>query len=316
MNEFWLDVRLGDLATTLGTTTLVLNPFLAVILIGITCGSVGSTVLANRMAFFSDAMAHTAFAGVALAVLQIILFAGIRSTREADAYLWIIEPVMVLVGIVVGSAMVYVRERSGLTNDTIIGVFFAASVGFGTMLLPEVRRTVNLDPEQFLYGSIAVSTGEDLVRLAIPALLVPLILCFRNNAMALASFNPTLAKSRGLPVRLDSYLLVILLAVVVNTSIRSVGVLLVNALLIVPAAAAANLGRNLREVFWWTILGTIAFGLVGLSLCYIVRIPLGGGRMLVPAPSSSIVLTAVAWFFGGLLWSARRTRRTARPTAS
>lgn len=316
MNEFWLDGWLGDSAGALGTTTLVLNPFLAVVLVGITCGSVGSTVLANRMAFFSDAMAHTAFAGVALAVLNIILFAGIRSTRAADEYLWIIEPVMVLVGVVVGSAMVYVRERSGLTNDTIIGVFFAASVGFGTMLLPEVRRTVNLDPEQFLYGSIAVSTGEDLIRLAIPALLVPLILCYRNNAMALASFNPTLAKSRGLPTRFDSYLLVILLAIVVNTSIRSVGVLLVNALLIVPAAAAANLGRNLREVFWWTVLGTIACGIVGLSLCHVVRIPLGGGRMLDPAPSGTIVLTAVLWFFGGLLWVSLRSRRTARTVGS
>ncbi|MGL6076406.1 MAG: metal ABC transporter permease [Fimbriiglobus sp.] len=303
-----VDDLLFQLAEFLGTTTLTLNPLLAVILLGLTCGAIGSTVVGNRMAFFSDAMAHTAFAGVALAILNIILFANVRSTRDADGYLWIVLPTMILTGIIVGAAMTAVRERTGLTNDTVIGVFFAAAIGLGAMLLPEVKRKVNFDAEQFLYGSITFTQGEDLVTLAILTVITLGIVAWRYNSWATASFNPSLARSRGIAVRVDSYLFVILLALVVNVSIRSVGILLINALLIVPAAAAANVSRNLRQVFWFTLVGTILAGVVGLQICQYVRIPLGGTKTLELAPSGTIVMVAVLGFFATMLANAFRRR--------
>jgi zinc transport system permease protein len=301
MNFGLLDDALFEIAAWLGTTTLILNPFIAVVLLGITCGAIGSTVVGNRMAFFSDAMAHTAFAGVALAILNIILLAGIRSTRDADSYLWIVQPTMILTGIIVGSAMTAVRERTGLTNDTVIGVFFAAAIGLGTMILPEVRKQVNIDPEQFLYGSIALSDGGDICTLSLLALITTSIVAWRYNSWATASFNPSLARSRGIAVRADSYLFVILLAIVVNVSIRSVGVLLINALLIVPAAAAANISRNLRQVFLLTLVGTVAAGVIGFQLSRVVVIPLGQGRSMELAPSGTIVVVCVIGFFATML---------------
>src|SRR6476469_1385626 len=122
---------LANLADQFGGPFFV-YPFLAVVLLGVACGAVGSLVVANRMAFFSDAMAHTAFAGVALALLGIVLAAGVKSTQEAERYEWIIPLVMVAIGAAVGRGIGGVRERTGLTNDTVIGVFFAGAVGLGS----------------------------------------------------------------------------------------------------------------------------------------------------------------------------------------
>ena len=309
MNFGPLDDALSRLAGALGTDPFVLNSLIAVVLLGVTCGCIGSTVVGNRMAFFSDAMAHTAFAGVALAVLCIIVLAGIRSTRDADAYLWVILPVMVATGVVGATLMTAARERTGLTNDTVIGVFFAASVGLATMVLPEVRKFVNIDPEQFLYGSIVQTRGEDIAYLFALCVLTVASVCWRYNAWAVAAINPSLAKSRGLAVRLDTYYFAILLALVVNVSLQSVGVLLINALLVVPAAAAANVARNLRQVFAFTLLGTVGAGVTGLLISQNVTVPIGRGRGFEPGPSGTIVVVCVLGFFATMVAGSLRSRR-------
>ncbi len=303
----WLDAHLIALADLLGTDTLVLNPLLAVVLVSLTCGLVGSTVVSSRMAFFSDAMAHTAFAGVATAVLTIIILADVRSTKEADAYLWLIQPVMVGVGVAVGAAIVFVRERSGLSNDTVIGVFFAGAIGVGAMVLPAARNRVNIDVDTILFGSVTLARAADLVPLALLLVLTAAAVGWRFNALALASFNPSLARSRGVGVRLNNYLFVVLLAVVVNVAIKSVGVLLINALLVVPAAAAANVGGNLRQVFWLTLAGTVAAGVAGQQLSAQLEVPLGGVPIHL-GPSGTIVVVAVGWFAVSLAVAAARGR--------
>lgn len=294
----WLDDFLYHLAEDrLGVSTFDLNPLLAVILIGITCGLVGSLVVGNRMAFFSDAMAHTAFAGVALALLGIVLATGVRSPKEADPYLWMVPLIMAAIGAGAGAAIAWVRERTGLTNDTVIGVFFALAIGLGAMVLPQIKGLVNIDPEQFLFGSITVARGEDLFMLTLLAAVAAVVIAARFNAMMFGSFNPSLARSRGLSVRRDSYLFIILLALVVNLSIKSVGVLLINALLVVPAAAAANVGRNVRQVFWITLAGSVGAGVLGQQLSSRMQIPLPGGRSFEPGTGGTIVVVCVLWFF-------------------
>src|SRR5713226_6243554 len=109
---------------------------LAVLLVGLVCGAVGSLVVGNRMAFFSDALAHCAFAGVALGVLFALL-AGVHDKDEF--YEWIL-PIMVVFGVVVGLLIAYVREKTSLASDTVIGVFFAGAMGLGDVLLKFVTR--------------------------------------------------------------------------------------------------------------------------------------------------------------------------------
>jgi zinc transport system permease protein len=298
---------LADLADHLGGP-FIIYPFLAVVLLGLACGAVGSLVVANRMAFFSDAMAHTAFAGVGLALLGIVLVAGVKSTQEAERYEWIIPLVMVAIGAAVGLGIGYVRERTGLTNDTVIGVFFAGAVGLGSMLLPEVRRLVSIDTDQLLFGSVAVAGETDLAILAALAAVTLLVVGWRYNALVFVSFNPSLARSRGINVRAMNYLFIVLLVLVVNLSIKAIGVLLINAMLVVPAAAAANLGRNLRQVFWLSLVGAIGSGVVGLLLSRYVRIPLGAGRALDFGPGGTIVVVCVGWFFLTMLVASVRNR--------
>lgn len=296
-----VDGWLRGLATGLGVETFVLFPLIALILLGITTGAVGSLVVANRMAFFSDAMAHTAFAGVALALLGVILTTGARTTREADPYLVYVPWIMGAIGVIVGCLIAFVKEKSNLTNDTVIGVFFALSIGVGAMLLPEIRSKIQIDADQFLFGSVSVIDAEQIVTLFGLMGGTLLVVGWKFNALLLSSFNPSLARSRGISVRGDVYILMILLALVVNLSVKAVGVLLINALLVVPAAAAANLSRNTRQVFWWTLIGCVGCGILGHQLSQRVRLSIGEGRYLEFGTGGTIVTLSVAWFFLTLL---------------
>ena len=305
----WLDDILYDVAVhRLGVSTFDLNPLIAVVLIGLTCGLVGSLVVGNRMAFFSDAMAHTAFAGAALALVGVVVVAGVRSPREADPYLWSVPLVMAVFGSLVGAAIAWVRERTGLTHDTVIGVFFAFAIGLGAMVIPQIKGLVNIDAEQFLFGSVTVARGEDLFTLAVLTLVTAAVVAWRFNAFLFGTFNPSLARSRGLSVRANNYLFIVLLALVVNLSIKAVGVLLINALLVVPAAAAANLGRNVRQVFWLTLAGSVGAGVLGQQISARVDVPLPGGRSFEPGTGGTIVVLCVLWFFVTMVVAAVRGR--------
>lgn len=298
-----------QLADLLGVSTLILYPAIALVLLGLSCGMVGSLVVANRMAFFSDAMAHTAFAGVAFGLLSVIIFARVESTHAVDEYGVEIVLVMVAVGLAAGFGIGYVRERTGLTNDTVIGVFFALAIGVGSMLLPAVRRSVNVDIDQFLFGSVIFAGQRDLWLLAGLAVVTALVVGWRYNALVFASFNPSLARSRGVRIGLNNYLFIALLVCVVNLSVKSVGALLINALLVVPAAAGANLGRNLREVFWWTLAASVGSGLLGFLVSNYLTVPIGRGQApLVFGPSGTTVVLCVLWFFATMAWAAARRR--------
>lgn len=294
-----------------------LRAVLAVAAVSVTCGLVGSLVVGNRMAFFSDAMAHTAFAGVAFALLGIVVLTGARTGTDADGYLWVVPLVMVAFGAVVGVFIAFVREQTQLTNDTVIGVFFALSIGFGAMFLPALQKRVNLDIEQFLLGGVNFVNDADLAMLLGLAAVTSAIVGFRFNALVFGSFNPSLARSRGLALRLNNYLFIVLLALVVNLSIRAVGVLLINALLVVPAAAAANVANNLRQMFWFTLAGSVASGLTGYVVSTHLLIPVGHGAPLEFGPAGTIVVVCVAWFFATMAWTAarRKTRSVGPPAA-
>ncbi len=275
---------------------------LAVLLVSLICGAVGSLVVGNRMAFFSDALAHCAFAGVSLGFL-LALAAGVRN--QTEFYQWI-TPVMVAFGILVGLAIAYVRERTRLANDTVIAVFFAGAVGFGAILLQYVSRVTMFDPENFLFGSPLLATSDDIVLLFLVAVGTLAVLTFMYNDLVLASFNPSLAAARRVRVRLCNTLFIVLLAFVINVCIRMVGVLLINAVLIVPAATAANLCRNMRQLFWVSMAICVLVGIGGqwLSWTIIVATPRGdpqsfgvSGMMVV----LSVVLFFVSMYVGPLL---------------
>lgn len=302
-----LTAFLDFLSRSLAVSGFEVRALVAVLAVSLTCGLVGALVVGNRMAFFSDAMAHTAFAGFALGLLAIVVLAGARSMAAAEEYMGIVPVVMVALGSAVGVAVAAVRERTGLSNDTVIGVFFALSIGFGAMFLPALRQRVNVDPEQFLFGSLLFVSDTHLAALIGMLAVTVGIVAWRYNALVFASFNPALARSRGLPVRFDGYLFIVLLAVVVNLSILAIGALLINALLVVPAAAAANVARNLRQMFWLTLAGSVGAGAIGYELSRRLTFDVGG-RPLEFGPAGTIVVVAVGWFFLTMVATAIRRR--------
>jgi zinc transport system permease protein len=261
---------------------------IALFFVALICGSTGSLVVGARMAFFSDALAHSAFAGVSIGFVLVTTFLA-----ADDRSFWTsVTPVMLAFGMMVGFGIAWAREKTGLASDTIIGVFFAGSTGLAAMVQQVNQERKLFALEQFLFGNpLGVGSG-DLVSLAVLALITGGMLMLLYNPLLLGGFNPSLARSRRLPHRLASYAFIVLLALVVNLTVRTVGVLLINALLVVPAAAAINLGRDLREVFWLSVGLCLVSSLGGLFLCWEVETRLNV-RLGIPG---TIVLLSVALF--------------------
>jgi zinc transport system permease protein len=286
------------------------NAVLAILLVSLVCGAVGSLVIGSRMSFFSDAMAHCSFAGVSLGLITVLICDP--STRQVDdsPYRWLVPLVMILFGAGVGVAIAFFRERTSLAADSIIGVFFALAVGFGAMLIPEInKRGQRFDPEAFLFGSPVFANAQDQVLLIILAIVTFLFIVLRFNSLVFGSFSPSLAQSRRAMVRLNSYLFVVLLSLVVNLSIKAVGVLLINALLVVPAAAAANYARNVRQLFLLSVSFSVSCGLMGYVISRVWVINLGRGLVFEFRTGGTIIVLTVCCFFATYVAARLRGRR-------
>jgi zinc transport system permease protein len=284
------------------------HALLALLLVAVCCGAVGALIVGGRMAFFSDALSHCAFAGISIGFL---LFEFVLHRPGGEFWRWV-TPVMVAFGALVGAGIAYVRGRTGLASDTVIGVFFAGSVGLAVALRDLIRSRHLFSLEEFLFGHPAATDANDLLILAALAVLTTLLMTVLFNRLLLASVNQSLALSRRVPVRLDSYILVVLLAMIVNLCVRVVGVLLINALLVVTAASAVNLSRNLRQVFWLSILICVAVSSGGLLLSWEVYAHTNVG---VGIPGA-VVLLACGVFIASMLVGPWLRSRGERPAAT
>lgn len=298
----WLDEQLSALKAWFAPGSLFSNKqmllgFISVILVSIICGTISSLVLSNRMAFFSDALAHFAFAGVALGILMNI--AGWLANDD------MIVPVMVLFGIASGCGIAYVKQKTVLANDTIIGVFFAGAMGLGAILLTAVTKIGgggrgSQNPETFLFGDPMATTSQQIVYLLLLLVLTVVFLVVCYNSLVLSSFNTSLARSRRISVQLGNYLFIIFLAMTVNACLKVVGALLINALLILPAATAGNVSRTLKQFFWLSLAASLVAGLGGFLLSATWQ-PTIGGKSLPLASGGVIVLLGTLCFFTSIL---------------
>lgn len=274
---------------------------LVVVFVGFICGAVGTVVVGNRMAFFSDALAHSAFAGAAIGLLVAVI-AGVADREIIHNRL--LPAFLVGNGILVGLLIAYVRENTSLSSDTVIGVFFALSLGIGGMVMKAVAQSRYFNLESFLFGDISSATVGDLESVIYLALLTAIFLCFMYNNVVATSFNISLARSRGVPTRLSLYLFVVLLGIIVNLCLRVVGALLINGLLIVPAATAANLSRDMRQMFWLSIVLSITVGLTGQLIAFHVPLPdpADPDGHVYFGPSGTTLVLSVILFFASMAW--------------
>jgi zinc transport system permease protein len=231
----------------------------------------GILVINFRMAFFSDAISHSAFAGVAL---------GLILALNPD---W----TMPIFGLFVGLGIVSLQRRSSLSSDTVIGVFFSAMVAFGLAIVSR-NRSLARDLQRFLYGDIlTISDGQILCLIGLFVVLMAYQAVSYNHLLYIG-LNPTLAQAHRVRVAVHQYLFAGLLALVVMFSVQAVGVLLVTALLIVPAAAARNLARSAGVMFWWALLISLSSAVTGLLI--------SAQDWARTATGATIILVACGWF--------------------
>jgi zinc transport system permease protein len=209
----------------------------------------GVFVVNFRMAFFSDAISHSAFTGVALGLLT-----GINPVIS-----------VVVFGVLIGLLVVYFKEKSEMSYDTVIGVFFSFAVSLGIVIVSSSKNLIR-NFHSFLYGDILLIDTTDILITVTLALAVMIFIFMNFDELVLLGLDETYAATHvKSPARLK-YMFSFLLGLVVTVSIKTVGILLVTALLIVPAASARIISGSLKSMFFLTILIGLISGIGGLTM--------------------------------------------------
>ncbi|MGD9843193.1 MAG: metal ABC transporter permease [Steroidobacteraceae bacterium] len=251
----------------------VINALLCTLLIGPLLGALGTMVVIKHMAFFSQAVGNAALTGVAIGILL-----GESYTSPYVS--------MFSFCILFGIALKYTQYRTNLSNDSLIGVFLSISLAFGASLLLYVSAKINTHVmESVLFGSILAVDYTDMNILLVVTLIAAAVVIPLYNQMLLASLNPSLAHARGANVRLLEYAFVVLVTIVTVACLKIIGAVLVEALLLIPAAAARNISRTLGGfVAGSMIIATISCVLgVLLPMQLALPVPTGGAIVLVAA---------------------------------
>jgi zinc transport system permease protein len=246
----------------------VVRGLLAVLVLAPLLGGLSHLVVARRLAFFSSALGQAALTGLTLGVVLgeplIAPYGGIFGFCLLSAL-----------------AMVYVRRRSALPPDTLVGVFLSLTLGLGICLLVAVTKRFNIHQiEAVMFGSLLTVTDGDLLLLALLGALVLALTAILYNRFALDSLDPALARAAGLPTDLLEYLFVVLLTAAIVVSLKIIGALLVEALVVVPAAAARNLARTTRSMLVGSVLAALLAGEGGMLASAKFAVPSGGAVVL------------------------------------
>jgi len=246
----------------------MLRGMLAAVLVGVVCAVVGTFVVLRGMAFFGDALAHTILPGLAVGYL---VSGGARETL-----FWWALGTAVLSAVSIGN----ISRRLRIKEDTAIGIIFAGMFALGIALISSVR-SYSVDLAHFLFGDILAVRSSDLIRSAIFGGLVLVLIYAFYKEFALLSFDPVLAATLRLPLHLLDTLLVVLIAVAIVVSLQAVGVALMVAMLVTPAATASLLTRRLPTMMALAV-GIAAFsGIAGLYLSYYFNLASGAAIVLV-----------------------------------
>lgn len=249
----------------------VINAIICALLIGPILGGIGTMVVVKKMAFFSEAVGHAAMTGIAIGVL----LGEPYSAPYVSLFTYCI-----LFGLIIN----YTKNRTKMASDTLIGVFLAMSIALGGSLLIYISSKVNAHAlESIMFGSILTVDDLDIYILLVASILIIVTLIPFLNKMLLASFNPSLASVRGVNVKLIEYIFIIIVTIITISSVKIIGSILVEALLLIPAASAKNLSKSMKSFILYSILFALISCLLGvyLPIHFAISIPSGGAIILV-----------------------------------
>ena len=252
---------------------------IAAVIVGIVCAVVGTYVVLRGMAFFGDALAHTILPGIAVGYL---LTGGAR-----DTLFWWALGTAVIAALGIGA----ISKQAEIKEDTAIGIIFAGMFALGIALISTVRSYA-VDLSHFLFGDVLGVSSHSLWLIIIFSAIVLLTIAAFYKEFLTLSFDPVLAATLRLPVNLLNNLLLGLIAVTVAVSLQTVGVALMVAMLVTPAATAYLLTRRLPVMMALSALFAASAGVIGLYLSFYLSI----------ASGAAIVLTATSFFLFAFLW--------------
>ena len=243
------------------------NAMLAILLMAPLFGLLSTMIVTGRMSFFSDALGHSAFTGIAIGAI-----CGIA------APIW----AAVLFSIFFALLFSYVRTRSNQAADTLIGVFSSTAVALG-IFVATLGGGSFTKYNKYLIGDILSISPAEIGMLALTLVGVAAFWVIYSNRLTLTAIHPQLASSRGIPVKVSNTLFTVAIALVVTLSISSVGLLILNSLLVLPAASSRNVSRNLKQYHLFSILFALTAGLGGLTVSYYIGASAGAAISLILA---------------------------------
>ena len=243
------------------------NAMLALLLMAPLFGLMSTMIVTGRMSFVSDALGHSAFTGIAIGAI-----CGMSAPTWAA----------VLFSVVFALIFSYVRSRSNQAADTLIGVFSSTAVALGIFIATLGGGSFTKYNKYLIGDILSVTPGEiGLLALVLMVVLIFWVLC--ANRLTLTAIHPQLASSRGIPVGLSQTLFTVAIAVVVTLSISSVGLLILNSLMVLPGASARNVSKNLRQYHGFSVLFALLAGIGGLTVSYYLGCSAGAAISLILA---------------------------------
>lgn len=243
------------------------NALLAILIMSPLFGLMSTMIVTGKMSFFSDALGHSAFTGIAIGCI-----CGLTQPTWAA----------VIFSVIFALLFSFVRSRSNQAADTIIGVFSSTAVALGIFIATLGGNSFS-KYNTYLIGDILSVTPGQIGILAIVLAAMLIFWFLFSNRLTLTAIHPHLASSRGIPIRLSQAIFTTAIAVVVTLSISSVGLLILNSLLVLPAAAARNVAKNLRQYHLFSVLFALAAGIGGLTASYYLGSSAGAAISLLLA---------------------------------
>ena len=233
------------------------NALIAIILLSPLFAIFGTMIVNNKMAFFSDALGHSALTGIAIGMLF-----GISNNIA-----------MIIFAIIFSILLNLVKHKTTYGADTIISVFSSIAIALGLAILAGVGNFNKYS--SYLIGDILGISQEEIIYLAIAFVVILLVWIFLFNKIHTISINTSIAKSKGINVLLIDNIFVISIAIIVMLSIKWIGILLINSLLILPAASSRNIAKNMRQYHLFAIIISLVSGIAGILISYYINVPTG-----------------------------------------
>ena len=255
--------------------TFMKNAFIAILIITPLFGLLSTMVVSNKMSFFADSLGHGAFTGIALG----ILLGGMDPMWGATLF-----------SVCFAIAITVIKNKGTSSTDTIIGVFSSMSIALGLVLMSFSSSLSKFS--SYLVGDLlSISQGQIVLLIFVFIAVITLwVLIF--NKLLVTSLNTSLANSRGMNTLLIEIIFTCTIAVIVTITIRWVGLLIINSLLVLPAAAARNISKNVRQYHLFSILIAIFSGIAGLIISYYLNTVTGATIVLVASVIFFITLLA------------------------